>query len=102
MVSRSINYTNWKTPDLNTVRHKFHRLRLSSHFMPVETERWKRPMKDREQRTCTTCNIMADEKHYIYTCPDIDRSNLQDIPELHELETYPKLQLLMERLEDYL
>ena len=27
---------------------------------------------------------------------------LHDIPELHELETYTKLKLLMDRLEDYL
>ena len=45
---------------------------------------------------------MGDEKHYIYTCPDIDRTNLHDIPELHELAQYSKLKLLMERLEDYL
>ena len=90
-----------KTLNLHTVHYKFHRLRLSSHFMPIETGRWKR-IKNRELRKCTTCNIMGDEKHYIYTCPDIDRTNLHDIPELHELAQYPKLKLLMERLEDYL
>ena len=90
-----------KTLNLHTAHYKFHRLRLSSHFMPIETGRWKR-IKNRELRKCITCNIMGDEKHYIYTCPDIDRTNLHDIPELHELEQYPKLKLLMERLEDYL
>ena len=89
-----------KPIDLHSLHFKFPRLRLSSHLMPVETGRWTR--LKREERICATCNILGDEKHYIYTCPEIDRTNLQDIPELHELEKYPQLQLLMERLDGYL
>mgnify|MGYP001195529472 CR=1 FL=1 len=68
--------------------------------MPIETGRWRRV--EREERLCVTCNVLGDEEHYIYTCPEIDRTDLQDIPNLHELERYPKLQLLMERLDRYL
>lgn len=79
---------------------KFPRLRLSSHSMPVETGRWRRI--PREERLCTACNTLGDEEHYIYTCPEIDRSNLDDIPELHELQHFSKLSTLIERLENYL
>ena len=75
---------------------KFPRLRLSSHSMPIETGRWRRI--PREERLCTACNTIGDEEHYIYTCPEVDRSNLDDIPELHELENFSKLSTLIERL----
>ena len=69
--------------------------------MPVETGRWRR-LTSREERVFTACNTLGDEEHYIYTCPEIDRTNLDDIPEFHELHNYDKLHLLMERLESYL
>ena len=68
--------------------------------MPVETGRWRR--LPREERLCTACNIIGNEEHYIYTCPEIDRSNLDDIPDLHELQDFSKLTTLVERLENYL
>ena len=68
--------------------------------MPVETGRWRRIARD--ERLCTACNTIGDEQHYIYTCPEIDRSNLDDIPELHELQDFSKLSTLIERLENYL
>ena len=80
--------------------HRFSRLRLSSHNMPIETGRWSRT--SREERICTTCNSLGDERHFIYDCVDVDRSNLHDIPELHQLENYAKLNLLMENLDSYL
>ena len=86
--------------DLHSTHFKLPRLRLSSHCMPVETGRWRR--LTREERVCTACNTLGDEEHYIYTCPEIDRTNLDDIPEFHELHNYDKLHLLMERLESYL
>ena len=78
----------------------FIRLRLSSHFMPVETGRWSRV--NRELRLCETCNILGDEMHFIYHCTNIDRSQLRNIPELHELEKYEQLELLLSKLEKYL
>jgi hypothetical protein len=80
--------------------HKFPRLRLSSHSMPIETGRWSRIT--REERLCPTCNSLGDERHFIYDCTDVDRTNLGDIPELHQLENYGKLNLLMENLNSYL
>ena len=89
-----------KPLDLYKVHYKFPRLRLSAHRMPIETGRWRR--LKREERTCTSCNTLGDEEHYIYTCPQIDRNELTDIPPLHELENYNKLSILMVRIEDYL
>ena len=89
-----------KPIDTLKLQHKFSRLRLSSHSMPIETGRWSRIK--REERLCTTCNSLGDERHYIYDCVDIDRTNLVDIPELNQLETYGRLNLLMENLESYL
>ena len=57
---------------------------------------------DKNTRKCVECNIMGDEKHFIYDCTEINRSNLQDIPQLHELEEYTKLELLIEKLGPYL
>ena len=70
-----------KALDVHTVPYKFPRLRLSSHRMPIETGRWRR--LKREDRTCSSCNTIGDEEHYIYTCPQIDRTQLNDIPALH-------------------
>ena len=79
---------------------KFIRLRLSSHLFPIETGRWSR-MK-REDRLCKTCNVLGDESHYIYDCQDISRGSLENIPSLCDLESYDKLNLLLDRLQDYL
>ena len=78
----------------------FTRLRLSSHSMPIETGRWRRVL--RKDRLCPTCNTLGDEKHYIYTCPDVDRSELEDIPPIHLLTEYEKLPLLLTKLKIYL
>ena len=64
-------------------------VRLISHQIPVETGRWRRPPQ--EERLCTACNIIRNEEHYIYTCPEVDRSNLDDIPNLKELRDFIKI-----------
>ena len=88
-------------PDVKKVyAYKFIRLRLSSHSMPIETGRWRRVA--RENRLCETCNTLGDEKHYIYHCPNIDRTNINDIPEFKELNKYNKLEQLIEKLKLYL
>ena len=87
---------------VNTLKahHKFCQLRLSSHGMPIKTGRWSRTT--RAERMCTTCNSLGDERHFIYDCVNVDRSNLHDIPELNQLENYDKLNLLMENLDSCL
>ena len=89
-----------KPIDTHKTHHKFARLRLSSHNMPIETGRWSRIK--REDRLCSTCNTLGDERHFIYDCTDIDRTDLEDIPELHQLQNYEKLNLLLKILDPYL
>ena len=50
------------------------RFRLGSHNLPIEKGRWSRLRRD--QRICTTCNILGDEKHLIYDCSLIYREDL--------------------------
>ena len=89
-----------KPVDLCNTPIKFIRLRLGSHHMPIETGRWRRI--PRIQRLCQTCGIVGDEVHYIYDCPDIDRYETPDIPNLHELDKYSKLDILIRNLDFYL
>ena len=50
------------------------RLRLGSHYFPIETGRWNRT--PRQNRICTNCSVLGDEKHYIYYCPNIARHDI--------------------------
>ena len=89
-----------KPLDFQTSHYKFPRLRLSSHSMPIETGRWTRV--PRENRLCPNCNVLGDERHFLYECNEIDRTDLSDIPELHQLSDYSKLKILMDNLDEYL
>ena len=78
----------------------FSRLRLSSHSMPVELGRWNRMKRD--VRLCGVCKTVGDEKHFIYSCPTIDRSELMDLPPMDKLAEYEKLPILLKSLQFYL
>ena len=78
----------------------FSRLRLSSHSMPVELGRWNRLKRD--VRLCSVCKTVGDERHFIYSCPTIDRSELMDLPPMDKLAEYEKLPTLLKSLEFYL
>ena len=80
--------------------YAFSRLRLSSHSMPIEIGRWTRIK--RESRICEVCKTMGDEKHFIYSCPTIDRTELTDLPTLDKLDRYEKLPALLNSLKFYL
>ena len=93
-------------PDLKPVdlskpySYAFSRLRLSSHSMPIELGRWNRLRRD--GRLCDVCKIVGDEKHYIYNCPTVDRSQLTDLPSIDKLAEYEKLHILLNSLKFYL
>ena len=46
------------------------KIRLSSHWFPIETGRYSRPIIPREQRICNLCNNnnMGDETHCMFKC----------------------------------
>ena len=47
---------------------------------------------------CAPCNTLGDERHYIYDCPEIERNDIEDIPDLQDLANYNKLQLLFRQI----
>ena len=55
------------------------KFRLGSHYLPIETGRWR--AVPREERLCTTCGVLGDEKHALYSCSLIPR----DEPEIFKL-----------------
>ena len=92
---------NLKPVDLSkSYSFSFSRLRLSSHSMPVELGRWNRLKRD--VRLCSVCKTVGDEKHFIYSCPTIERSELTDLPPMEKLAEYEKLPILLKSLEFYL
>ena len=68
--------------------------------MPVELGRWNRMKRD--VRLCGVCKTVGDEKHFIYSCPTIDRSELMDLPPMDKLAEYEKLPILLKSLQFYL
>ena len=58
----------------NPVAKYITRLRLGSHLLPIETGRWTRT--PRNERICRNCNVLGDERHYLYDCSLIDRNNM--------------------------
>ena len=78
----------------------FIRLRVSSHYFPIETGRWTRTK--REDRICTTCNVLGDEEHYIYECEEVNRNGLLNIPPMSELTNYEQLPTLLNKLNKFL
>ena len=60
--------------DARRITESIVKFRVGSHYLPIETGRWSR--KPREERLCAKCNVLGDEKHLLFHCADIDRSNL--------------------------
>ena len=50
------------------------RFRLGSHVLPIETGRWSR--KPRQDRVCGECGVLGDERHAIFVCQKVDRTNI--------------------------
>ena len=75
------------------------KFRLGSHQLKIETGRWSRT--PRENRTCVTCGELGDEEHMIYSCADIVREDLVDIPRpLSSLWDYQGVNRLFKRIMD--
>ena len=58
----------------NPISEDVIRFRLGSHLLPIETGRWARI--SRENRLCTACGVMGDERHAVYQCREVDRAGL--------------------------
>ena len=61
------------SPFLNSTNYgdAITRFRLGSHLLPIETGRWRRVI--RSERLCSKCNVLGDEYHFLFYCPDTYR-----------------------------
>ena len=74
------------------------RFRLGSHILPIETGRWSR--KPRQDRLCDRCGVVGDEKHALFNCCKIDRSDFAMPEEIGEIWKMDELFDLMGLLKD--
>ena len=45
------------------------RWRLSNHRLNIETGRYTNPITVRNDRVCTMCKVVEDERHVVFECP---------------------------------
>ena len=74
------------------------KFRLGSHKLPIETGRWRG--LDRSDRVCPECQVLGDEQHFLYVCPQIRRDDLQLPGELVDLWKHANVFRLFTRLKD--
>ena len=74
------------------------KFRLGSHNLPIETGRWAR--KARAERLCVNCGVLGDERHALYSCRNIDRSNLELPTSLCDIWNSEHILTLFKRLRD--
>ena len=72
------------------------RFRLGSHNLPIEKGRWSRIR--REERICSTCNILGDEKYIIHECSLIYREDLNLSNDLYNIWTQQDVFRLFNRI----
>ena len=64
------------------IRLHITRLRLSSHSLPIEVQRYRKKGEriEREERTCKICNANAtgDEMHYLLKCSNAEISHVRE------------------------
>jgi hypothetical protein len=82
---------------IHPVANDMIKFRLGSHYLPVETGRW--CGLDHDARLCGTCGEIGDEKHVLYRCSLIDRSDV----ELHEISRVwcqPEVYKIFKRIKE--
>ena len=73
------------------------KFRLGTHFLPIETGRWRRTPRD--ERLCTACGVVGDEKHVLYRCSLISREDIVLDPFIHNIWYQPEVFKLFERIK---
>ena len=75
------------------------KFRVGSHSLKIETGRWSRT--PREQRLCRTCNEFGDEFHALFSCSEVYREDLEDMPSsVADLWEYEGINRLFQRMRD--
>ena len=75
------------------------RFRLGSHFLPIETGRWTR--LNRDERLCNTCGEIGDEKHILFSCSRIDRSDTNLSDRIDQIWTEPDLYKIFRQIRKH-
>ena len=73
------------------------RFRVGSHYLPIETGRWSRKL--RHERVCTSCGVIGDEEHAIYSCSLILRDDIDFIDEIGKFWLQPEVYKLFSRIK---
>ena len=73
------------------------KFRLGSHYLPIETGRWNG--SSREERICTTCEEVGDEKHVIYRCSLIKRDDIDLDHRMSHIWNQPDVYKLFKRIK---
>ena len=74
------------------------KFRLGSHYLPIETGRWRGV--SRTERLCTACGVLGDEKHALYSCSLIFREDIVLEEYMHHIWYQPEIFKLMKRLKE--
>ena len=64
--------------------------------LPIETGRW--GSSPREERLCTVCGVLGDERHAIYECSLVIRDDIVLNEHIHRIWDQPDIFKLFERL----
>ena len=75
------------------------KFRLGSHFLPIETGRWTRLSRD--ERLCNTCGEIGDEKHILFSCSRIDRSDINLSNSIDKIWTQPDLYKVFRQIRQH-
>ena len=52
-------------------RNVLSRFRMSCHHLPIESGRHARPIESHDDRLCTSCGVLGDERHYLLYCKQL-------------------------------
>ena len=74
------------------------RFRLGSHLLPIETGRWSRTK--RPGRLCIECGVLGDERHAIYQCRNVDRTNVVMPAELSDIWSSESVFILFKNFKE--
>ena len=74
------------------------KFRLGSHYLPIETGRWRGIA--RTERLCTACGVLGDERHALYSCSLILRDDVVLDEYLHHIWYQPEVFKLFKRLKE--
>ena len=84
--------------DVRYISSVITKFRLGSHYLPIETGRWRR-IKSRADRVCQVCKVPGDEMHLIYDCIEINRLDLNIPINIDEIWKSKDTITLFERID---